>query len=137
MGSAIVVAAKVTGWAGLGPELGNPGSSEVCPPNNLSAQQQRHRHLPFPLSPPAFPMVLSRAPREMKMSKGVVSFCHKCNVSKILLSFEKVSFGKFRAILKNALFRETAPIAPIFFGGSGGGGGGGSPDPAQIGRAHV
>jgi len=70
-------------------------------------------------------MVLSRAPREMKMSKGVVSFCHKCNVSKILLSFEKVSFGKFRAILKNALFRETAPIAPIFFGGSGGEGGGG------------
>ena len=76
-------------------------------------------------------MVLSRAPREMKMSKGVVSFCHKCNVSKILLSFEKVSFGKFRAILKNALFREKAPIAPIFFGGSGGGGGGGSPHPAR------
>ena len=50
------------------------GSFEVCPPNNLSAQQQRHRHLPFPLFPPAFPMVLSRAPREMKMSKGVVSF---------------------------------------------------------------
>jgi hypothetical protein len=67
----------------------------------------------------------------MGSSKGAFSLLLTRSVSKNLQSFEKVSFGKFRSTMKIALFRESAPIAPIFFLGAGGGGGGASPDPAR------
>ena len=64
-------------------------------------------------------MFLARAHQVMISSKGAFSLLHIRNVSKNLDSFEKVSFGKFRSTMKIALFRESAPIAPIFFWGSG------------------
>ena len=81
--------------------------------------KQRHRHRHNKISTSRFPLFLARAHQVMGSSKDAFSLLHTRNVSKNLYSFEKVSFGKFRSTMKLALFRESAPIAPIFFWGSG------------------